>query len=362
MKIQFNEYFRQYTNNLAAIEIPGKNLSSILEDTFNRFPQLLVHLMEKDGVEAAKTSFKINGAFVWEQVELQRSVTDEDVLEFGRNIPEGEGGVFKIILGVVLIAAAAITYQPEGFAYGAAMIMGGMGVGMVMGGLGELIMGNPSLPSPDGNSNSSTYSFAGIQNTTVSGTPISVVYGKHRIGGHIINCYNQVVGDSNYLYVLSNHSPREAVTAIHEAGHAVITAWLHGPESVQNCTIERSATAGGYTDSLAGNRTVFEISMVYLAGYMASVEYLHRRNALTETNIQTIQQDACHDTTAFEKLYQDKGEPLEQPYSYIQARLTRLFRTGLYFQYVEPLAAALLEKKTLKQPELRQYLPNASGN
>ena len=72
---------------------------------------------------------------------------------------------------------------------------------MVLGGVAGMIAGTPKLPSYDNSgSTSNTYSFSGIRNSTVSGTPIGVVYGTHRVGGHLLNAYTRARGDSTYLY------------------------------------------------------------------------------------------------------------------------------------------------------------------
>jgi predicted phage tail protein len=67
----------------------------------------------------------------------------------------------------------------------------------------------PSMPSFDTNAgvggldeSSPTYGWEGIQTTQEVGLPVPIVYGKHKVGGNIINAYISTDGDQNYLNVL----------------------------------------------------------------------------------------------------------------------------------------------------------------
>lgn len=63
---------------------------------------------------------------------------------------------------------------------------------------------NAVLPPNAGlksNSEGNTYGVDGPKNTSAEGIPVPVVYGKHRVGGNIIDIYTRNVGDDQYLYL-----------------------------------------------------------------------------------------------------------------------------------------------------------------
>jgi len=188
MIIKFDPYFFKYTSFQETIEVKGDSLRAVLESLLNDYPQLHVFLVADNGKEADKTSFKLNGEYITDVKEIHRKVSSEDILEVGCDVPYGENGVGKIIAGVVIAVVG-------GYLSGWNPYVVGFGISLALGGVGELIAGQPLLPTFDSGSNTSaTYTFSGIKNTTVLGTPIGIVYGTHRIGGHILNAYNDVIG------------------------------------------------------------------------------------------------------------------------------------------------------------------------
>ena len=190
MIIKFDPYFFKYTSFQETIEVKGDSLRVVLESLLNDYPQLHVFLVADNGKEADKTSFKLNGEYITEVKEIHRKVGSEDILEVGCDVPYGESAVGRIIAGAALMAIGLFNW---GATWGPGLAL--MGAGMALGGVGELIAGTPSLPTFDsGNNTSATYTFSGIKNTTVLGTPIGIVYGTHRVGGHILNAYNDVIG------------------------------------------------------------------------------------------------------------------------------------------------------------------------
>ena len=202
MKILLDKELIRHTSLQDEVEVSGTTVVDALEDLFNKFPQFLVFLTVHKGMEAEKTSIRLNGEYLFDPKDLHRVVCAEDIIEFGRDVPEGEKGGLQIVVGAVLIAASIMT--AGGAAMGFWAQMGAtMGAGMVLGGVTSLIVGSPKLPTFDsGNSTSATYTFSGIKNTTVSGTPIPIVYGRHRVGGHVLNAYVDVLGQYSYLYAL----------------------------------------------------------------------------------------------------------------------------------------------------------------
>lgn len=103
-------------------------------------------------------------------------------LTFGKN-----GGLVQTVIGVALITAAF--FIPGSWVLwkvGVAAIVGTMGIGMVVGGLMQMLTPQPKLGGQGEEEARSKY-LGGIQNTTTIGTTIPLLYGRRRIGGHILS-------------------------------------------------------------------------------------------------------------------------------------------------------------------------------
>lgn len=74
----------------------------------------------------------------------------------------------------------------------------------------------PTLPNiPSGSSQmagSPTYGFGGLQNSTRVGAPIPVVYGLHRVGGHILNMFVETLNDNDVIHMLLAVSEGEVLS------------------------------------------------------------------------------------------------------------------------------------------------------
>ncbi|MCC7202455.1 MAG: fibronectin type III domain-containing protein [Nitrospirae bacterium] len=88
--------------------------------------------------------------------------------------PRIKDKVVKGAIGIVLILAGVISGTPWLTYAGATMFATAMVEGFVR------------TPRPRDGDTSSTYGFGGIRNDTRIGSPIPVVYGEHRVGGHYI--------------------------------------------------------------------------------------------------------------------------------------------------------------------------------
>lgn len=138
-------------------------------------------------------------------------------------VPHGGGGGKTVlrIVGMIAIAALAIytggaaamlATGLETAALATATTMGAivsLGVGIAVSVGGSMLL-NALLPPPkekldsqnkkDGN----TYGVDGPQNTSGEEYPVPIIYGKHRIGGNIINARIQNEGEFQYLYQMIN--------------------------------------------------------------------------------------------------------------------------------------------------------------
>ena len=116
-------------------------------------------------------------------------------------------------LGTMIFTALSLaSIVPVGLAYTTVMVLGylavaGIGIGITM--LTNALFA-PRRPSFGGggmgsqglDANSATYGWDGVQTQQNVGTPIPIIYGRHKVGGNIINQYVSNDGDKSYLHVL----------------------------------------------------------------------------------------------------------------------------------------------------------------
>lgn len=110
----------------------------------------------------------------------------------------------KLLIGGIMFAAGlALSFTP---AAPVGLFFMATGGGMLAGGASELLFGKPGKPNSPGShgdqAGSSTYGFAGIQNSTRIGSPLPVVYGTHRVGGQVIASSLVTQDDSDVLHLL----------------------------------------------------------------------------------------------------------------------------------------------------------------
>ncbi|QJI40465.1 tail assembly protein [Pseudomonas sp. ADAK2] len=98
-------------------------------------------------------------------------------------------GALQTIIGAVLIVVGMVV---SGASFGAAAPLGAAmisaGIGMVAGGVIQLLSpqagGLKTSAAPE---NTPGYAFGSAKNTTASGNPVPLCYGKRRVGGAIIS-------------------------------------------------------------------------------------------------------------------------------------------------------------------------------
>lgn len=115
------------------------------------------------------------------------------------------GGIGKIIAGIAIVAAA-ILIPGLGFGLAGATVtsIGIMGAGLALSGVSQLLTPVPRIAPPSAMSGYSptytaqtmretemdpqkSYSFSGIQNTSVQGTPVPIIYGETVVGSVVIS-------------------------------------------------------------------------------------------------------------------------------------------------------------------------------
>lgn len=99
------------------------------------------------------------------------------------------GGIFQIVVGVVMIAAAFVTGGTSLAAWGAMQAaLAGAGAAMLLGGVSQMMMPS-AISNMDQNQdgNKPNYGFGGAVTTVAQGLPVPILYGQREIGGFIIS-------------------------------------------------------------------------------------------------------------------------------------------------------------------------------
>lgn len=95
-------------------------------------------------------------------------------------------GLLQTIIGVVIVALA--WWNPLGWSAATALAVGMGGGSMAIGGAIQMLSPQPGgLKTSAGPENTPGYAFGSAKNTTASGNPVPLCYGKRRVGGAIIS-------------------------------------------------------------------------------------------------------------------------------------------------------------------------------
>lgn len=127
------------------------------------------------------------------------SVGEWVAVDGGRVIVQEEWGRYLLVPGTEIVV------YPRVRDFGLSIMIGIMVVAMVAQTALALTRKQPTANVPSTSSDlnaSATYGFSGIQNSTRVGAPIPVVYGKHRVGGQIMNTYVETRNDSDVVHML----------------------------------------------------------------------------------------------------------------------------------------------------------------
>lgn len=98
-------------------------------------------------------------------------------------------GVFQVIMGVVMIAAAFYTGGTSISAWGAMQAgLAGAGAALLIGGVSTMMMPS-ALTNQDQNNdgNKANAGFGGAVTTVQQGLPVPILYGRRSIGGFVIS-------------------------------------------------------------------------------------------------------------------------------------------------------------------------------
>jgi predicted phage tail protein len=147
------------------------------------FPKIEAYLMQAKDRGVGFSLFR--GKHNLNEDELKTSIDGGDIRIAPIIMGSKNGGVFQIIVGIILVLVgtyATIFTGPVGTAMVAA------GWGMIAGGVVQLLTPSPKgLHSKDAPANQASYAFSGAVNTQAQGNPVPVLYGEMIVGSAVIS-------------------------------------------------------------------------------------------------------------------------------------------------------------------------------
>lgn len=159
------------------------------------FPELKTEL-SKDN---AKYNILVGRDNIAEE-ELQFPTSSKQVIRIVPVVAGAGGDLFKIVIGVALVAATGGFAGISGGAIGGfglftggglgglvGGVLGKIGMSLILGGIASLFFRQPKQDKPsESPENDPSFYFRGVVNTTAQGQPVSIGYGELRIGSAVI--------------------------------------------------------------------------------------------------------------------------------------------------------------------------------
>lgn len=121
------------------------------------------------------------------QEELRNSCAGKDIRFAPIVCGSKKGGVFQIIVGIILIVVAVVlAYFYPGNPVSPILVR--MGIGLIVGGVVQLLTPTPKGPNArERPENTPSYTFSGPVNTQAQGNPVPILYGELFIGSAVIS-------------------------------------------------------------------------------------------------------------------------------------------------------------------------------
>lgn len=176
------------------VHLSGNSVYELIEGLSANFKKELQPTPDRDMIVVKVDGFET-------EEDVRRPLTsDETEIHIHPTLMGGggkNGGLFKIIVGVILVAVVAWAIVATG---GMAALMGGAtqltwlgstmlttGIGLILGGLMEMLMPQPKIDLSSSNDLEASKYIGSQQNTVKIGTPIPLILGRHRANGHFIS-------------------------------------------------------------------------------------------------------------------------------------------------------------------------------
>lgn len=177
---------------LDKIELVGGSVYELIEGLSANFKQKLQPSLDEPRIVAKVRGFETED-------DIRRPLReDETEIHLYPTLlgGGGNGGLFKMIIGAIIIAVVAFAIVASGgtllapstwalTSFGSALLTAG--VGMFIGGLIELLTPQPKLDMSSSNDLESSKYLGSQGNTVKIGTPIPLLLGRHKFYGHYIS-------------------------------------------------------------------------------------------------------------------------------------------------------------------------------
>ena len=186
-KVTLADELTHLTEGVTYVDTPGTaTVKACLLQLFCTYPQLYLFLQSNHAEESQRILLILNDEELLEYGDVNRVLTEDDSLYVFYGVPHGRVEAATQFLATYMAEATA-QMVVQGVITAVATIALSVVISAIMGALVDDI----SNPESAIASNSATYTFDGIKNTTASGTPIGIVYGLHRCGGQILNLFTR---------------------------------------------------------------------------------------------------------------------------------------------------------------------------
>lgn len=173
----------------------GNSVMHVAQDTvreclcilFAQYPQLYVFLMDNLAEESQRVLLILNDDELLEVTDITRKLNSSDTLHIFYGIPAGQYGAVTSAFIYAGLSAATAQLVAQVVVQVIIAVVASVVISAIMGSLVD------DVATPDSTiaSNSPTYTFEGVKNTTASGTPLCAVYGTHRVGGQILSLFTK---------------------------------------------------------------------------------------------------------------------------------------------------------------------------
>ena len=188
INLKFHKTLIKYTD-VAEITLHVDNYMQLISALSANFPKLrkVISQIKNQSIEDNFGLIDLKEKRLLKSLDYQKKKIVSDELYLTPLVAGSKnGGNLQIILGAALVALSLSTFfaDPSGTLATATF---NAGVSLIISGV---ITNVTAMMEPDGPTDASTRgndAFGSLQNTLNTGTPIPLVYGRHRVAGHFLS-------------------------------------------------------------------------------------------------------------------------------------------------------------------------------
>ena len=160
------------------VEVAASSVQEVLQYLDANHEGLKKYLIDKNETQIG---FKIQIAdeYITDEKECLLPLDKGDIII--TPVPVGAKGIFKVIIGAIMVYLAVVTFGLTGFALYA---MVGAGLMIAMSGIMDLMMPDPATDNQEDQKEG--YIFQGAEQSIPEGAPVPVLYGELRVPGKAV--------------------------------------------------------------------------------------------------------------------------------------------------------------------------------